>query len=162
EGALGAVVWVIRTLKPDVIIHRFNLRTAGEPPGQHTAAAILGEAAFDLPGNANAFPQQLENTSTFQPERLLFNTSPWLCASQESFDKDTKNNTLRFDTGVYFPSRGLSNPEIAALSRSEHQSQGFGSTGSRGEQLEHLELLKGNMPQDKTDIFDGIDTSWNR
>jgi len=162
EEVLGDVVWVIRTLKPDVIINRFNHRTAGETHGQHTASAILGEEAFDLAGNPNAFPQQLENTSTFQPERLFFNTSPWFYSSQESFDKDTKNNTLRFDTGVYFPSRGLSNPEIAALSRSEHQSQGFGSTGSRGEQLEHLELLKGNMPQDKTDIFDGIDTSWNR
>src|SRR5690606_24596646 len=162
EEVLGDVVWVIRTLKPDVIINRFNHRTAGETHGQHTASAILGEEAFDLAGNPNAFPQQLENTSTFQPERLFFNTSPWFYSSQESFDKDTKNNTLRFDTGVYFPSRGLSNPEIAALSRSEHQSQGLGSTGSRGEQLEHLELLKGTMPQDKTDIFDGIDTSWNR
>jgi hypothetical protein len=35
---------------------------------------------------------------------------------------------------------GKSNQEIAALSRSSHQSQGFGSSGSRGEDSEYLEL----------------------
>jgi hypothetical protein len=33
-----------------------------------------------------------------------------------------------------------SNQEIAALSRSSHQSAGFGSTGSRGEDSEYLNL----------------------
>src|SRR5690606_15049568 len=28
--------------------------------------------------------------------------------------------------------------------------------------MEHLELLKGDMPQNKNNIFDGIDASWNR
>jgi hypothetical protein len=56
----------------------------------------------------------------------------------------------------------LSNPEIAALSRSQHKSQGFGSTGSRGSQIEYIEIIKGDLPTDKTNIFEGIDTSWNR
>ena len=162
DEVLGDVVWVIRRLQPDVIINRFNHRTPGETHGQHTASALLGEEAFDLAGDPKAFPKQLKETNTFQPKRLFFNTSPWFYSSQEAFEKDQKENFISFDTGVFFPSKGLSNPEIAALSRSEHQSQGFGSTGSRGEQMEHLELLKGDMPQNKNDIFDGIDTSWNR
>lgn len=162
DEVLGDVVWVIRNLQPDVIINRFNHRTAGETHGQHTASAILGVEAFDLAGDPGAYPEHLKSINTFQPKRLFFNTSPWFYSSQEAFDKDQKETFISFDTGVYFPSKGLSNPEIAALSRSEHQSQGFGSTGSRGEQMEHLELLKGDMPKSKNDIFDGIDTSWNR
>ncbi len=46
-------------------------------------------------------------------------------------------------TGVYYPAIGKSNQEIAALSRSRHQSQGFGSTGSRGEETEYLEFING-------------------
>ncbi|HSP40724.1 MAG TPA: PIG-L family deacetylase, partial [Gillisia sp.] len=162
DEVLSDVVWVIRTLQPDIIINRFNHRTPGETHGQHTASAILGEEAFDLAGDPKAYPDQLKFTDAFQPKRLFFNTSPWFYPSQEAFEKDNKGNIFRFDTGVFFSSKGLSNPEIAALSRSEHQSQGFGSTGSRGEQVEHLELLKGDLPGNKNDIFHGIDTSWNR
>ncbi len=162
EEVLSDVVWAIRTFKPDIVINRFNHRTSGETHGQHTASAILGEEAFDLAGNSSAFPKHLEFTETFEPSRLFFNTSPWFYGSEEEFKKADKTNLLQFDTGVYFPSKGLSNPEIAALSRSEHQSQGFGSTGSRGEQIEYLELLKGEIPENGSSVFSGIDTSWNR
>jgi hypothetical protein len=64
--------------------------------------------------------------------------------------------------GVYYPLLGKSNQEIAALSRSRHQSQGFGSTGSRGDETEYLEFIKGTAPANSKNIFDGIDTSWNR
>lgn len=63
---------------------------------------------------------------------------------------------------MFFASKGLSNYEIAALSRSQHKCQGFGTTGSRGSETEYLELLKGKMPSDNNNIFEGIDTSWNR
>src|SRR5690606_6397399 len=162
EEVLGDVVWAIRTFKPDVVINRFNHRTSGETHGQHTASAILGVEAFDLAGNSNAFSNQLKYTEAFEPSRLFFNTSPWFYGSEEEFKKADKANIMKFDTGIYFPSKGLSNPEIAALSRSEHQSQGFGSIGSRGEQIEYLELLKGEIPEKGSSVFAGIDTSWNR
>src|SRR5690606_16393790 len=66
------------------------------------------------------------------------------------------------ETGVYYPELGKSNQEIAALSRSSHKSQGFGSTGTRGKETEYLELIKGQKLNNNADIFDGIDTSWNR
>jgi hypothetical protein len=56
----------------------------------------------------------------------------------------------------------LSNSEIAALSRSSHKSQGFGNTGSRGSETEYIELVNGDLPKDKSKVFDGIDTTWNR
>ncbi|MFO7720680.1 MAG: PIG-L family deacetylase [Gillisia sp.] len=162
QEILSDIVWAIRTFKPDVIINRFDHRTSGETHGQHTASAILSIGAFDLAKDPTAFPEQLEYTGTFEPKRLFFNTSPWFYGSDEEFEKADKSNLLQFDTGVYFPSKGLSNPEIAALSRSEHQSQGFGSTGSRGAQIEYLELIEGSFPEDPSDLFAGIDTSWNR
>ncbi|MDT0644481.1 PIG-L family deacetylase [Zunongwangia sp. F363] len=162
EEVLSDVVWIIRKFQPDVIINRFDHRTPGSTHGHHTSSAILSVKAFDLADDNAAFPEQLQFTNTFQPKRLFFNTSPWFYGSQEAFEEASKEKFLQFDTGVYFPLKGLSNPEIASLSRSQHRSQGFGSTGSRGSQMEYLEFLKGDMPPAKDDIFAGIDTSWNR
>ncbi len=162
EVVLGDVVWAIRTFKPDVIINRFNHRTSGETHGQHTASALLSVEAFKLAKNKNSYPEQLNYTDTFSPTRLYFNTSPWFYGSQEEFDNADKSNFIQFDTGIYFPWNGLSNPEIAALSRSQHRSQGFGSSGSRGSQIEYVELIDGEIPTTKGELFAGIDTSWNR
>ena len=82
--------------------------------------------------------------------------------SKEKFEKADKSKMLSINTGVYYPSSGLSNSEIASLSRSMHKSQGFGNTGTRGNQNEYIELLKGEMPTDKNNLFEGIDTTWNR
>lgn len=159
---LGDVVWAIRKFKPDVIINRFNHRTSGETHGQHTASALLTIDAFDLAGVTSSFKDQLEYTTAHQPKKLFFNTSPWFYESEEAFEEALDSTFLEFETGVYFPLLGLSNPEIAALSRSQHQSQGFGSTGSRGSQKEYLEMIKGDLPAGKTSVFEGIDTSWSR
>lgn len=162
EKVLSDVVLAIRKFKPDVIINRFDHRTPGTTHGHHTSSAMLSFEAFDLANKQSAFPEQLNQTSTWQPQRLFFNTSWWFYGSQEKFDKADKTNLITINTGTYFPLKGLSNPEIAALSRSSHKTQGFGSTGSRGEETEYLELLKGDLPTDKSNIFDGIDTTWNR
>lgn len=162
KDVLGDVVWAIRNFQPDVIINRFDHRSPGSTHGHHTSSAMLSVEAFDLAGDKTAYPEQLKYVNIWQPKREFFNTSWWFYGSQENFDKADKTNLLSVDTGVYFPSSGLSNPEIAALSRSSHKSQGFGSTGTRGEQIEYIELIKGDLPKDKSNVFDGIDTSWNR
>lgn len=162
EEVLSDVVWVIRKFQPDVIINRFDHRTPGTTHGHHTASAMLSVEAFDLANDKSAYPGQLEYLSTYQPQRLFFNTSPWFYGGDKAFEEADKSKFISFDTGTYFPLRGLSNPEIASLSRSQHKSQGFGSTGSRGKQVEYLELLKGEMPKDRNSVFAGIDTTWNR
>ena len=162
EDVLNDVVLAIREFKPDVIINRFDHRSPGSTHGHHTSSAMLSVEAFDLSNEKSAYPEQLKNVILWQPQRLFFNTSWWFYGSQENFDKADKTNLLNLNIGTYFPSSGLSNPEISALSRSNHKSQGFGSTGSRGEQIEYIELIKGDLPLDKNNVFDGIDTSWNR
>ena len=162
EKVLSDIIWTIRKFQPDVIINRFDHRTKGKTHGHHTASAILSAESFDLANNPSIFPEQLNGVKPWQTKRQYFNTSWWFYGSKEKFDAADKSNLMTIQTGVYFPSIGKSNQEIAALSRSRHQSQGFGSTGSRGEDTEYLELINGEAPQDKSSIFDGIDTSWNR
>jgi len=115
-----------------------------------------------LANNITIFPEQLNLVQPWQAKRQFFNTSWWFYGSKEKFDAADKSNLLSIQTGIYYPSIGKSNQEIAALSRSRHQSQGFGSTGSRGEDTEYLELINGEKLQDNSSIFRGIDTSWNR
>lgn len=160
EAVLNDVVATIRKLKPDVIINRFNHKTPGTTHGHHTSSAMLGVEAFDLASD-KTYKTHLQNDEVWQPKRLFFNTSWWFYGSEENFNKADKTNLLTLEIGTYYVSKGLSNSEIASLSRSRHESQGFGSTGSRGTEKEYLEFLKGDFPTSKN-VFDGIDTSWNR
>ena len=162
DQVLSDVIWIIRKFQPDVIINRFDHRSPGTTHGHHTSSAMLSYEAFDKVNDASVFPNQLEYTTTWQPKRLFFNTSWWFYGSKEKFDTADKSNLSKLQIGNYYKSLGKSNQEIAALSRSRHQSQGFGSTGTRGEDFEYLEFLKGDTSKDKTNIFDGIDTTWNR
>ncbi len=164
EKVLGDVVWAIRNFKPDVIINRFDHRTPGTTHGHHTTSAMLSMEAFDLVGDKSKYPEQLKYTDTWQPKRLFFNTSWWFYGSQERFKKATKGNPkfISMDVGVYYPLKGLSNNEIAAIASSQHLCQGFGRLTTRGSQPEYVEFLKGEAPRDSSDIFAGINTTWNR
>ena len=162
DEVLSDLIWTIRKFQPDVIINRFDHRSPGTTHGHHTSSAILSLEAFNKVNDATVLPEQLKLVKTWQPKRLFFNTSWWFYGSKEKFDKADKSNLINLKTGVYYQSVGKSNQEIAALSRSRHQSQGFGSTGTRGEEDEYLELLKGDATKDKSNIFEGIDTTWNR
>jgi len=156
------VVWAIRKTRPDVIINRFDHRTSGKTHGHHTASAILAHEMFDFSDNPSIYPEQLKFTSPWKARRIFFNTSWWHYGSEENFNKADKSSFMSIDVGTFFPHLGKSNTEIAAESRSMHKCQGFGSTGTRGTQLEYLELLKGDLPPSKQDIFEGINTSWTR
>ncbi|WP_209403127.1 PIG-L family deacetylase [Pseudozobellia sp. WGM2] len=162
DDVLGDVVWAIRKFKPDVIINRFDHRSPGSTHGHHTASAMLSVEAFDLANEANSYTDQLEHTDLWQPKRIFFNTSWWFYGSEEKFRKADKSNLLNLDIGVYYPILGSSNNEIAALASSQHLCQGFGRLSQRGTENEYIELLKGDLPKDKSNIFDGIDTSWSR
>lgn len=162
EEVLSDVIWIIRNIKPDIIINRFDHRTPGTTHGHHTSSAMLSYEAFDLANNPNIYPEQLKSTEVWQPRRLFFNTSWWFYGSEEKFQKADKSNLMGLDVGVYYPLRGLSNNEIASLASSQHLCQGFGRLTTRGSEQEYIELLKGEMPKDKTNVFEGINTTWSR
>ena len=162
DEVLSDVVWAIRAFKPDIIINRFDHRTPGKTHGHHTSSAMLSVEAFDLANDPSKYSSQLELTEIWQPQRLFFNTSWWFYGSQEKFEKADKSNMLNFDIGVYYPSKGMSNNEVASLASSQHLCQGFGRLSQRGSQQEYIEFLKGEPLSDNENIFAGIDTSWNR
>lgn len=162
KAVLGDVVWVLRNFKPDVIVNRFDHRTPGSTHGHHTSSAMLSVEAFDLANDQNAYPEQLDKVSLWQPKRSFFNASWWFYGSPENFEKADKSKMVNLDVGVYYPMRGLSNNEIASIASSQHLSQGFGRLSVRGSQDEYIELLSGDMPNDTSNIFEGIDTSWSR
>ncbi|MEM9896637.1 MAG: PIG-L family deacetylase [Bacteroidota bacterium] len=156
DKVLEDMVWCIRKLRPDVLITRFSTQP-GITHGHHTASAILAEEAFDLAGDPKAYESQLEFVDPWQPKKLFWNTSWWFY--RNSGQKMDTASLISLNVGGYNPLLGMSYPEIAALSRSQHKSQGFGSSGSRGDRIEYLKQLKG-APSNS--VFDGIDTSWDR
>ncbi len=162
KEVLGDVVMTIRKFQPDIIINRFDYKNPGSTHGHHTASAMLSMDAFDLVGDASKYPETAKTYGTWQAKRLFFNTSWWFYGSKEKFAKADKSKLVEVETGSYYPNLGLSNGEIAALSRSMHKSQGFGNTGIRGSQIEYLEFLKGDFPKNKSNLFDGINTTWTR
>lgn len=156
------VVWAIRKTRPDVIINRFDHRTSGTTHGHHTASAMLAHELFEKAGDPKAYPEQLKGVTPWKASRLFFNVSWFFFGSQEAFQKADKSHLISFEIGEYYPLLGKSNTEISALSRSKHKCQGFGNTGTRGNQSEYLELLKGEKPIDRENLFEGINTTWTR
>lgn len=139
EKVLSDVVWVIRKFQPEIIITRFPSDGRGRH-GHHTASALLAEEAFDAASDPTRFPEQLDFVNTWQARSLYFNTTWWFYGSPENFNSD---GMVAIDVGAYNHLLGKSYTEIAAESRSMHKSQGFGSTGSRGTEMEYLEHVKG-------------------
>ncbi|MHC2991851.1 LmbE family protein [Pontibacter sp. HJ8] len=158
EQVLSDMVWVIRKFRPDVIITRFSPKTS-ETHGHHTASAMLASEAFDAAADPKRFPEQLKHVTVWQVKRVLWNTGVWSFKSQKEFE-DYGSQLLKVEVGGYNPLLGKSYPEIAALSRSMHKSQGFGSSGARGSAIEYLEHTKGERA--KAQLFEGINTGWSR
>jgi LmbE family N-acetylglucosaminyl deacetylase len=152
DAALADVVWVIRSFQPDVIVTRFD----EQPPnhGHHTASARLAREAFAAAADPARFPEQLAlGVEPWRAERLLLNVPTW-------GDKPPPADALTVDVGGYDPRLGLSWGELAARSRSQHKSQGFGVPGERGEILERFLSIAGSRPE--RDLLEGIDLSWGR
>ncbi|MFZ4425536.1 MAG: PIG-L family deacetylase [Saprospiraceae bacterium] len=162
QEVLADVVWAFRKWQPDVVINRFDHRSPGATHGHHTSSALLSLEACDLAGTSTAFPEQLAFFGPWAPKRVFFNTSWFFYGSQEAFEKADKSNLVRLDVGGFYPALGKSLGEIAAESRSMHKCQGFGSAGVRGSERDYLELLRGDMPRDSSNIFEGINTTWTR
>jgi LmbE family N-acetylglucosaminyl deacetylase len=154
---LADVVWAIRKFQPDVIITRFP--TTGEGGhGHHTASAILAEQAFAAAGDPAKYPEQLSTVSVWQPKRLFWN--------RFSFGRPIDPNdpavakSLRIDLGAYNELLGRAYTEIAAESRTQHKSQGFGSAERRGTILNYFDHKAGDAAT--ADLFEGINTTWSR
>lgn len=156
ETVLGDVVWVIRNFRPHIIITRFPPdERAGH--GHHTASAMLGIEAFDLAGKKEAYPEQLQFVTPWQPTRIYWNSSNWWNRNIDSLAQNNSDYLIE-DIGTYIPVLGVSSNELASLSRTQHKSQGFGVSVSRGSQKEYLKYLAGEKAEKS--IFDNTPLNW--
>jgi LmbE family N-acetylglucosaminyl deacetylase len=154
DTILNDVVWVIRNFKPDVIITRFPEDSrAGH--GHHSASAILAREAFAAAADPNRFPEQLKgDVHPWQAKRILWNTFNF------GGNNTTDESQLKMEVGAFNEVLGKGYGEIAAESRSQHKSQGFGATSVRGNATEYFKTVAGDPPVH--DLMDGVVTDWSR
>jgi LmbE family N-acetylglucosaminyl deacetylase len=150
EDVLSDVVYAIRSFRPDVIVTRFD----ETPPnhGHHIASAILAREAFGAAADPQRFPEQLKTGLTpWQTKRLLHNWPFWR-------ESKPPQDAISIDVGGYDPRLGLSFGELAARSRTQHKSQGFGAAPERGVLMEHFLHVTGERAT--KDILEGVPGSW--
>jgi LmbE family N-acetylglucosaminyl deacetylase len=154
EKVLSDVVWVIRKFQPDIIITRFpEDERAGH--GHHSGSGVLAHEAFLAAADPARFPEQLKyGVQPWKAKRIFWNTFNF------GNTNTTSESQMKIDVGVYNPILGKSYGEIAAESRSQHKSQGFGVPASRGIQLEYFSHVAGEPSSQ--DLNDGIDMTWKR
>jgi LmbE family N-acetylglucosaminyl deacetylase len=155
DEILGDVVKVFRMYQPDVVITRFP-PDARAGHGHHTGSAILAQEAFEKSARGDQFAGQVKEFGMWQATRLYTNTGRWWNTSINEQTPDI----ITLDVGAYNPVLGKSMTEIAALSSSQHKSQGWGRPGERGYAPEFLEYVKGEKAE--KDLFEGINVTWSR
>lgn len=152
KNVLADVVWVIRKFQPDVIITRFPPDSrAGH--GHHSASAVLAKQAFEAAADKTMFAEQFSlGVQPWQAKRLLWNTFNF------GSTNTTSENQLQLNVSNYNWVLGKSYGELAAESRSEHKSQGFGVPAQRGILKEYFLPVAGDTAI--TDIMDGVTSKW--
>jgi LmbE family N-acetylglucosaminyl deacetylase len=156
QKILSDVVWVIRKFQPDVIITRFPPDSrAGH--GHHSASAVLAREAFDAAADPNRFPEQLKygGIKPWRAKRVLWNSFNFGPGANT-----TSDDQMKIDVGGFNPILGKSYGELAAISRTNHKSQGAALTPARGESMEYFNLVAGDPAH--SDPMEGVITDWSR
>nr|MDQ6886444.1 PIG-L family deacetylase [Gemmatimonadota bacterium] len=153
DSLLGDAVTVIRSFRPQVIISVFS-GTPRDGHGQHQVAGQLAREAFDAAADTVRFPR--EKTLG------LGGWTPLKFYRGAFFAQAT--STLCMNVGEYSPLLGESYAEIAAESRSQHKSQGFGVLQRKGARLDCVKREASRVsasadPKQETSLFDGMDTT---
>lgn len=153
DSILGDVVRVVRAFRPQVMVAFFS-GTPRDGHGHHQVSGLLAREAYDLAGDTVRFP-------------VAGYGLPW---TPSKFYRSARQNpaeaTLRMNVGEFNPLLGRSYYEIAAESRSQHKSQGFGVLQRKGaiEDAITREAARVGPENAKSEqsLFDGIDTTWAR
>ena len=155
DVALGDMVRVIRTFRPDVICTRFQ-GSSRDGHGNHQASGILTREAFHAAADATRFPEQLrEGLQPWQAKKLYMDN----VRANEDWNVEletSKEDALLGESYVKFAFAGL-----------QHQlSQGAGGwTLTEGRRTSYYKLIDSALPGvpvsnvHEKDFFDGIDTS---
>jgi LmbE family N-acetylglucosaminyl deacetylase len=158
--ALGDMVRVIRTFRPDVLVARFS-GTERDGHGHHQASSILAREAFRAAADPNRFPEQIkEGLQPWQTKKLyiglLCGFGAMTCAAE--------NYTVKLNTGRDNPDLGTSYIQFAMQGLRHQLSQGAGAwTVDPGDRFSFYKLVDSallNYQADKEqDFWDGMDTT---
>jgi LmbE family N-acetylglucosaminyl deacetylase len=156
QALLHDVLTVVRAFKPHLIISVFS-GTPRDGHGQHQAAGILAREAYDLAADTMRVPRSATAGHGAWTVLKFYRGA--------SFRRE--NATFSFNVGEYDPLLGKSYAEIAAISRSQHRSQAFGTLQPLGTRLDYLQREDSRVPapadpKAERSLFDGIDTTWAR
>jgi len=155
DVALGDIVRIIRTFRPDVICTRFQ-GASRDGHGNHQASGILTREAFHAAADPTRFPEQLrEGLQPWQAKKLYMDN----VRQNEEWNVElntSQDDSLLGESYVKFAWKGL-----------QHQlSQGAGGwTLSEGRRTSYYKLIDSALPgtpvstTHEKDFFDGIDTS---
>ena len=150
DSLLQDAITVIRAFRPHIVATTFS-GTPRDGHGQHQISAIVARDAYNLAGDTVRFPVNRFGApwTPLKFYRLAF-FSP-------------QERTLAINVGEYNPYLGRSYQEIAADTRSQHKSQGFGTLIRKGVVWDYLTREDSRVPappaKEETSIFAGIDTA---
>jgi LmbE family N-acetylglucosaminyl deacetylase len=154
EQVLADVVWMIRSLQPDIIIARFP-PDARAGHGHHAASAIIANEAYAAAADSTKFTEQFKyGVKAWKAKRLLWNTFNFGRTNTIS------ENQLKMEVGAYNPLLGKSYGELGGEARSMHKSQAEGRPRRRGEVFEYFVHVAGDSA--KTDIMEDVNIGWSR
>jgi LmbE family N-acetylglucosaminyl deacetylase len=149
DSLLQDAITVVRAFRPHIVATTFS-GTPRDGHGQHQISAIVARDAYNLAADTVRFPVDKFGApwTPLKFYRLAF-FSP-------------QERTLAINIGEYNPYLGLSYQEIAAGSRSQHKSQGFGTLIRKGVIWDYLTREDSRVPappaKEETSIFAGIDS----
>jgi len=162
DVALGDMVRVIRTFRPDVLVARFS-GTSRDGHGNHQASSILAKEAFRVAADPKRFPEQIaEGLLPWQAKKFYIgNVCPW--GAMTCPDADW---TVKFNTGERNPELGMSYIQFAMEGLRHQKSQGAANwTVDPGDRFTFYKLVDSVVPSaagkdgHEKSFFDGIDTT---
>ena len=163
DTALGDMVRVIRTFRPDVLVARFS-GTSRDGHGHHQASSILTREAFRAAADPKRFPEQItQGLQPWQPKKLYIGN---VCGFGAMTCPDA-DWTLRLNTGEHSAELGMSYVQFAMQGLRHQMSQGAANwTIDPGDRFTFYRLVDSVLPSTlgkdghEKSFFDGIDTTW--
>jgi len=163
DAALGDVVRVIRTFRPDLLVARFS-GTSRDGHGHHQASSILTKEAFRAAADPKRFPEQIaQGLRPWQAKKLYIGN---VCGFGAMTCPDA-DWTLKLNPGERSAELGMSYVQFAMQGLRHQMSQGAANwTVDPGDRFTFYRLVDSVVPStlDKDghekSFFDGLDTTW--
>src|SRR5688572_19375711 len=151
DSLLADVVTVVRAFRPHIIMTTFS-GTPSDGHGQHQVSAFLAKEAYD---------SAAADTVRFPARTFGAAWTPLKFYRHARFARS--DTTIRVNVGEYNAKLGKSYAEIAAESRSQHKSQGFGTLVRKGVvwdvlRREATRVNANTAPKNGRSIFDGLES----